>query len=108
MVVHQHAFDDVAIKAGKEKLDGVILLGRKALVDGHGNIHVVLPQVFPEGLGQVGHFLKGRALGEPCLHLTCPERRLTHLLEGRLHVLEAHAQQDLLFAHISAPSAGGR
>ena len=36
------------------------------------------------------------------------EGGLPHLLESSLHVFEAHAQQDLLFAHISAPSAGGR
>ena len=85
VVLHQHGLDAVAVRQLPQVFHGPVQLGH--LLPGHlgDGEDAGLPQLLPQGLGEVGHLVKGRGSPvEPGEHLLAPEGRLPQgLEEGR-------------------------
>ena len=80
VVAHENGLHAVAVGKLPEVLDGAVLFGF-LLADHLGGVDgVLLRQLLPEGLGQVGHFVvAAHTLMEPGIDLLAPEGRLAQL-----------------------------
>ena len=76
MVMHDDAFDAVAVPQGIEHLDRIVDLGDTFFQQLYRLIHIGSFQLLPKLPGQVGHFIKRSALLKPGKHLTGPKRLL--------------------------------
>ena len=105
MIPHQHAFHAIAIPEGIEKFPGAVQLGNPFLPNLNGLIHPHRLQLFPKGQGQVGHFIKARALMQPGEKLPGPEGLFAHLGKRRLQFVGVHSHP---FLHVISPCAAAQ
>ena len=87
VVLHEHCLDAVAVGQLPEVFDGPVQPGH--LLAGHlgGGDETGLLQLFPQGLGEIGHPIEVRHPPvEPGEHLPAPEGRLPQGLEEGRHL----------------------